>query len=298
MQNRFGPYIPNERERLERERLENLMNFLGLVPQRTQGVLDPGGFASPTTAQNAFPFQQSNRNKDGSWEAPLADRDNIKGTSVDPYEPMWPRWKQTPPPHADGDFTSDEPFYDIDEISGKAEFYPPGKPLRDWNLNGNPARRQRTGDLPAGNSWRRRLLVGRGEDVLTDTSRGPGSTTIPGPAQEGDGDAPTQLAFYVPKQPQYPILSDAQREAYARRAAQGADNLGLALSILAPTLGRAHPALGLGLGTGSRALSNPEVQRAIGEGTTTKAEHDARKRVNDAISGILWQEFYKSGGLR
>jgi hypothetical protein len=181
MNNRFGPYNPSDRERLELERYESLMNFLGLGRQQPTGVPDPRRFAPPASAANAnypssgllgegrsassFPFQHSNRNKDGTWEAPLADRDNILGTSVDPHEPQWPRWKKTPPPHREGDFVSDDPFYDIDEISGKAEFYPPGRPLRDGNVDGNPARRQRVDDLPAGNSWRRRLLVARGDDI-------------------------------------------------------------------------------------------------------------------------------------
>jgi hypothetical protein len=109
-----------------------------------------------------FPFRRDNRRRDGRWDAPLADRGDIRGTSVDPNEPLWPRWKKTPPLHHEGDFVSNEPFFDIDEITGKAEFYPPGMPLRDGNVNGNPARRQRVDDLPAGNSWRRRLLVQRG----------------------------------------------------------------------------------------------------------------------------------------
>jgi hypothetical protein len=117
-----------------------------------------------------FPFQSSNRNEDGTWHAPLADRDNILGTSVDPREPKWPRWKITPAPHHEGDFVSDDPFFDIDEISGKVEFYPPGRTLRDGNLDGNPARRQRVDDLPAGNSWRRRLLVGHGEELFARDS--------------------------------------------------------------------------------------------------------------------------------
>jgi hypothetical protein len=90
--------------------------------------------------------------------------DNIKGTSVDPHEPVWPRWKQKPPVHGEGDFVSDEPFFDIDEITQKATFYPPGTPLVDKNVDGNPASRQRVGDMPGGNLWRRRLLVGRSDE--------------------------------------------------------------------------------------------------------------------------------------
>lgn len=106
-----------------------------------------------------FPFRRDNRKSDGRWDAPDATRDSIRGTSVDPDEPVWPRWRESPPLHHEGDFVSVDPFYDIDEISGRVEFYPPGRPLRDGNVDGNPARRQRVGDLPAGNSWRRRLLV-------------------------------------------------------------------------------------------------------------------------------------------
>src|SRR5688572_20007457 len=108
-----------------------------------------------------FMFRRNNRKPDGTWDAPDASDENIKGSSVDPYQPMWPRWKQTPPPHGEGDFVSDQPFFDIDEISQKAEFYPPGRPLMDKNVDGNPASRQRVGDMPGGNLWRRRLLLGR-----------------------------------------------------------------------------------------------------------------------------------------
>ncbi|HZO55347.1 MAG TPA: hypothetical protein VFB63_21755 [Bryobacteraceae bacterium] len=66
---------------------------------------------------------------------------------------------ETPPSHGEGEFVSDQPFFDIDEISQKAEFYPPGQPLMDKNVGGNPASRQRVGDMPGGNFWRRRLLV-------------------------------------------------------------------------------------------------------------------------------------------
>jgi hypothetical protein len=181
MQSRFGPYNPSDRERLERERYESLMNFLGFGQLQPASVPDPMRLAPPATMKNAgyppsgllgnenqrvsaLPFHQNNRNKDGTWEAPLADRDNILGTSIDPHEPVWPRWKRTPPPHHEGDFVSDDPFFDIDEISGKVEFYPPGRPLRDGNVDGNPARRQRVDDLPTGNSWRRRLLIGHADE--------------------------------------------------------------------------------------------------------------------------------------
>jgi spore germination cell wall hydrolase CwlJ-like protein len=111
-----------------------------------------------------FPFRRNNRKPDGTWDAPDATDENIKGTSLDPYEPMWPRWKQTPPPHGEGEFISHEPFFDIDEISQKSEFYPPGRPLVDKNVDGNPASRQRVGDMPGGNLWRRRLLVARARE--------------------------------------------------------------------------------------------------------------------------------------
>ena len=107
-----------------------------------------------------FPFRCDNRKPNGTWDAPDATDDNIRGTSVDRYDPVWPRWKQKPPPHGEGEFISEEPFFDIDEISRKAEFCPPGRLLVDKNLGGNPASRQRVGDMPGGNPWRRRLLVG------------------------------------------------------------------------------------------------------------------------------------------
>jgi hypothetical protein len=112
-----------------------------------------------------FPFRRDNRRPDGSWDVPDATDDNIKGTSVDPYDPVWPRWKQAPPDHGEGEFISEEPFFDIDEISQKAEFYPPGRPLVDSNVNGNPASRQRVGDMPSGNLWRRRLHVPRRDEA-------------------------------------------------------------------------------------------------------------------------------------
>jgi hypothetical protein len=72
---------------------------------------------------------------------------------------VWPRWKQTPPDHGESEFISDQPFFDIDEISQKAKFYPPGQPLVDKNIGGNPASRQRVGHIPGVNFFRRRLLV-------------------------------------------------------------------------------------------------------------------------------------------
>jgi hypothetical protein len=107
----------------------------------------------------AFPFRYDNRKPDGTWDAPDATDDNIKGTSVDPYDPVWPRWRRTPPPGANGEFISDQPFFDIDEITQRVELHPPGRPLADWNVDGQPASRRRVGDVPSGNHWRRRLLV-------------------------------------------------------------------------------------------------------------------------------------------
>ena len=78
-----------------------------------------------------FPFRRDNRKPNGTWDAPDATRDNIKGSSVDHYDPVWPRWRQTPPPDTEGEFVSDEPFFDIDEITQKATLYPPGTPLVD-----------------------------------------------------------------------------------------------------------------------------------------------------------------------
>ena len=115
-----------------------------------------------------FPFRRDNRKPDGTWDAPDATRDNIKGTSVDHYEPVWPRWRHTPPADAEGEFVSDDPFFDVDEITQAARFYPPGTPLVDKNLDGNPASRQRVGDMPGGNLWRRRLLVGDAQEGETE----------------------------------------------------------------------------------------------------------------------------------
>lgn len=158
---------------------------------------------------SAFPFQHSNRNKDGTWEAPLANRGNILGTSIDPHEPLWPRWKRTPPPHYEGDFVSDDPFFDIDEISGKVEHYPPGRPLRDGNVDGNPARRQRVDDLPAGNSWRRRLLVDalprtaqQGDDLVLIAQAPPG---VPGAPTPNSG---ARNVRGIPPPPDPPFVPD------------------------------------------------------------------------------------------
>ena len=107
-----------------------------------------------------FPFRRDNRRPDGFWDVPDATEDNIKGTSVDPYDPVWPRWTRTPPADGEGEFVSSQPFFDIDEISQKATLYPAGTPLVDKNVDGNPGSRQRAGDGPTGNLWRRRLLVG------------------------------------------------------------------------------------------------------------------------------------------
>jgi hypothetical protein len=106
-----------------------------------------------------FPFRRDNRRPDGFWDVPDATDDDIKGTSVDPHDPVWPRWKQAPPDHGEGEFISEEPFFDIDEIMQRADFYPPGRPLSDKSFRGNPASRQRIGDMPGGNLSRRRLLV-------------------------------------------------------------------------------------------------------------------------------------------
>ena len=106
-----------------------------------------------------FPFRRDNRKPDGTWDAPDATDENIKGTSVDPYEPRWPRWKQKPPLHGEGEFISNDPYFDIDEIRQTVEFYPPGRPLVDKNADDNPASRQRVGDMPGGNFHRRRLIV-------------------------------------------------------------------------------------------------------------------------------------------
>jgi len=118
----------------------------------------------------AFPFRRDNRGADGTWDAEDATDDNIKGTSVDPHDPVWPRWIQTPPPDGVGEFVSGDPFFDIDEITQRATFYPAGTPLVDRNVDGNPASRQRVRDIPAGNPWRRRLLVGHGDEVSYDSA--------------------------------------------------------------------------------------------------------------------------------
>lgn len=158
-----------------------------------------GSMASYTQDSHAnqvstFPFRVENRKPDGTWDAQDATDENIKGTSVDPYEPKWPRWKQRPPLHGEGEFISHEPFFDIDEITQKAEFYPPGRPLTDKNVGGHPATRQRIGDMPGGNLWRRRLLVGGAQEAGPYTE--PLGRTPPEPADMRG----LQLAGLAPSQ--------------------------------------------------------------------------------------------------
>ena len=138
-----------------------------------------------------FPFRRDNRRSDGFWDVPDATDDNIKGTSVDPYDPVWPRWKQAPPQHGEGEFIADEPFFDIDEVMQRAEFYPPGRALVDKNAGGNPASRQRVGDMPSGNLSRRRLLVAR-----SDSSDGWSQARI-----SPERDRPLVLAREIPRNP-------------------------------------------------------------------------------------------------
>ena len=114
----------------------------------------------PNQLEDLFPFRRDNRRPDGTWDAPDATDDNIKGTSVDPYDPVWPRWSKTPPVGGEGEFVSNQPFFDIDEIAQTAKLYRAGEPLVDKNVDGHPASRQRVRDIPSGNLWRRRLLVG------------------------------------------------------------------------------------------------------------------------------------------
>ena len=137
----------------------------------------------------AFPFRLENRKPDGTWDAPDATDENIKGTSVDPHEPRWPRWKQKPPLHGEGEFVSDEPFFDIDEIRQKVEFYPPGRPLTDKNVDDNPASRQRVRDMPSGNFFRRRLMVDRGAlaAAAAPGQRGPSGQPAPSMQTQSGG---------------------------------------------------------------------------------------------------------------
>jgi hypothetical protein len=139
----------------------------------------------PSTTQ--FPFRRDNGRRDGFWDAPDVTDDNIKGSSIDPYDPVWPRWTKTPPLDGEGEFVSSEPFFDIDEITQKATLYPAGTPLVDRNLDGNPGSRQRVVDTLAGNLWRRRLLVpyeGDATDVVTPLAFAQATPAAPGLDQE------------------------------------------------------------------------------------------------------------------
>jgi len=171
-----------------------------------------------------FPFRPDTRRPDGFWDAPDATRDNTRGTSVDLEEPAWPRWRTTPGIHEEGDFISEDPFFDIDEITQKAEFYPPGKPLTDRNMAGNPASRQRVNDSEAGNPWRRRLTVAPkgASDSLSEYANA--AETNPGAAtslrRSSPGTVDLHLGF-VPLGPgsyhAYNILTGPNGETYAVR---------------------------------------------------------------------------------
>jgi hypothetical protein len=54
------------------------------------------------SSRKQFPFRQDNRRRDGTWDAGDATPDNVKGTSVDLYDPVWPRWRKTPSYDDDG----------------------------------------------------------------------------------------------------------------------------------------------------------------------------------------------------
>ena len=85
-------------------------------------------FKSPsTTNQNLFPFRRDNRRPDGTWDAPDATDDKVKGTSVDPYDPVWPRWTKAPPIGGEGEFVSNQPFFDIDESRRKRRSIRPAR---------------------------------------------------------------------------------------------------------------------------------------------------------------------------
>jgi len=139
----------------------------GLMPYKSNPY-------APNDLDGLFPFRQDNRRPDGFWDAADATLENISGTSVDRYDPVWPKWRRTPPLNGEGEFVSHEPFFDIDDIAQKAEFYPPGRPLADRNVDGNPASRQRVNDLDSGNLWRRRLLVQRANPLEADAEQAQG----------------------------------------------------------------------------------------------------------------------------
>ena len=62
-----------------------------------------------------------------------------------------------------GNFISDEYYYLIDELTGKIDRYPPGRPLEDINRGGNPLRRREAErHASRDNVWRQRLNVWRG----------------------------------------------------------------------------------------------------------------------------------------
>jgi hypothetical protein len=81
----------------------------------------------PSAFDTRFPFRRDNRRPDGTWAAEDATEDNIKPTSVDPYDPVWPRWRKTPPLDAEGEFVSRDPFFDVDEITQQPDSTRPAR---------------------------------------------------------------------------------------------------------------------------------------------------------------------------
>jgi hypothetical protein len=189
--------------------------------------------------------------------APDATDENIKGTSVDPHQPMWPRWKQTPPAHGEGDFVSDQPFFDIDEISQKAEFYPPGQPLMDKNVDGNPVSRQRVGDMPGGNFWRRRLMLDRGDVAAAAT-----------PGQRGPSIRPVQSMQTQTGGAQLAVGDPTNFEVVSRNRGGGASNS----QAYAHWLGGSGRPLDVEF---SDANIESSLRNIIGE-SASEAEHDVQ----------------------
>jgi hypothetical protein len=97
-----------------------------------------------------------------SSDVPPATPENLRGTSADRDNPVWPHWTEIPPKEFEvGKWRSDEPYWRIDGLTGTMELICPGTPMRDIRFYGQPQTYQNSG-IPGGNPWMSRLNVWRG----------------------------------------------------------------------------------------------------------------------------------------
>ena len=126
-----------------------------------------------------FPFRHDNRRRDGLWDAPDATEDSIKGTSVDPYDPVWPRWRQAPPHTARESSSAMSRSSTSTRSRRRAKFYPPGRaaggheprrqssePSKNWR---HP-QRQSMATATAGRAWGQLRWLAAGTHVSESRS--------------------------------------------------------------------------------------------------------------------------------